>query len=594
MKTAFPPPRLSVYSTILLIFLIQACSSQSDFDRLHALMDVSEEFKSNQNPFDNDTDSDSIADGLWPESFEDLKQEYMFWDNILQQLNEQVRRENLEIKDQITFDSFLREVIHHVNEFEYQSHLIPINHEGGFYNRLVGLENRGSFETAEEYETYLERLRSVPDYFNDNIERMRQGREIGYTLPRAIFVEDYTYYINTHIKENPEESSLFVPFKSFPEDISESEAERLTKEGRTVISETVMPAYENLIQFLEEEYIPSSRETIATVDLPDGEAYYNYLIEYHTTLPMTAEEVHKVGMDEVERIRGEMNQIIEDVGFDGSFQEFLEFLRTDPQFFVDEPDELLKEAMWHSKRMDGKLPELFHIHNLPRRSYGVEPVPDHLAPRYTGGRYSLGGGSRAGHYWVNTYNLPSRTLYTLEALTYHEAVPGHHLQIGLHQEMEDLPRRAGGLTAYTEGWALYAERLGVDAGLYENPYSDFGRLTYEMWRACRLVVDTGMHALGWTRQEALDFMTENTALSHHEIDTEINRYIAVPGQALAYKMGELKILELREQAEQQLGNAFDIRDFHEAVLKNGPITLPMLEQQVTDFINEKLAEDSSS
>jgi uncharacterized protein (DUF885 family) len=557
-------------------------------------MDQAEEYERSQNPFRDTDDTKNSAATLWDASLEGAEADYDFWVDMSEQLEADVTRENLEPRDQITYDSFLRSITHDVKEFEYQSHLIPINHEGGFYNRLVGFENRGSFETVEDYQTYLERLNSVPDYFNENIERMRQGMEVGYTLPRAIFVEDYTYYINTHIKENPEESNLFTPFETFPEEIPESEAERLTDEGRTVISETVMPAYENLVQFLEEEYIPVSRESIATVDLPDGEAYYNYLIEYHTTLPMSAEEVHQIGLSEVERIRGEMDQIIEDVGFDGTFQEFLEFLRTDPQFFVDEPDELLKEAMWHSKRMDGKLPELFHIHNLPRRSYGVEPVPDHLAPRYTGGRYSLGGGTRAGHYWVNTYNLPSRTLYTLEALTYHEAVPGHHLQIGLHQEMDDLPRRAGGLTAYTEGWALYAERLGVDAGLYENPYSDFGRLTYEMWRACRLVVDSGMHALGWTRQEALDFMTENTALSLHEIDTEINRYIAVPGQALAYKMGELKIRELREQAEQQLGNAFDIRDFHEAVLKNGPVTLPMLEQQVTGFIDEKLAENTSS
>lgn len=595
MKSAFQPPRLLIYFTLFSIFLIQACSIQSDRDRLHALMDEAEQFEDEQNPFnDNESSAESATATLWAESLEDLEREHTFWSSMSQRLNEQVSRDNLDVRDQITFDSFLREVTHRVKEYEYQSHLIPINHEGGFYNRLIGLENRGSFESVEDYEIYLERLRSVPDYFNDNIERMRRGIEIGYTLPRAIFVDDYTYYINTHIKENPADSDLYSPFENFPESFSEADKSRLAAEAQTVINSTVMPAYRNFVQFLEQEYIPAYRETIATVDLPEGEAYYNYLIEYHTTLPMSAEEVHQTGLDEVDRIRDEMTQIIDSVGFEGSFSEFLEFLRTDPQFFVDEPDELLKEAMWHSKRMDGKLPELFHIHNLPRRSYGVEPVPDHLAPRYTGGRYSLGGGTRAGHYWVNTYNLPSRTLYTLEALTYHEAVPGHHLQIGLHQEMDDLPRRSGGLTAYTEGWALYAERLGVDAGLYENPYNDFGRLTYEMWRACRLVVDTGMHALGWSRQEAIDFMTENTALSHHEIDTEINRYIAVPGQALAYKTGELKIMELRRTAEEELGDLFDIRDFHDAVLKNGPVTLPVLEQQVTTFIEEKLAEESAS
>lgn len=582
------------YFILMMVLLLQACSVQSERDRLHALMDEAEEYQSDQNPFGDEAVSDSTTAGLWSESIEDLEKEHSYWTDISQRFNEQVNRENLEIRDQITYDSFSRQVTHRVKEFEYRSYLIPINHEGGFYNRLIGLENRGFFEKIEDYEIYLDRLRAVPEYFNQHIERMRRGIEAGYTLSAAIFVDDYTYYINTHIKENITESSFYSPFDNFPEEILTADRTRLSEEAQSVIQSTVMPAYRNFVVFLEDEYIPAARESIATVDLPDGEEYYNYLIEYHTTLPMSAEEVHQTGLDEVERIRNEMAQIVDSVKFDGSFSEFLNFLRTDPQFFVDEPDELLKEAMWHSKRMDGKLPELFHIHNLPRRPYGVEQVPEHLAPRYTGGRYSLGGETRAGHYWVNTYNLPSRTLYTLEALTYHEAVPGHHLQIGLHQEMDDLPRRVGGLTAYTEGWALYAERLGQDAGLYENPYSDFGRLTYEMWRACRLVVDTGMHALGWSRQKALNFMTENTALSHHEIDTEINRYIAVPGQALAYKMGELKIVELRKKAEDELGSLFDIRDFHEAILKNGPVTLPVLEQQVIRFIEEKLTDESES
>ena len=595
MTKATPNLYIFPFATLLLCMFLQACSMQTERDRLHTLMDEAEQFQRAQSPFNDESGTeDTTTATLWAESIDDLELENDFWSDMSQRLDNQVQRENLEVRDQITFDSFSRRVTHRVKEFEYQSHLIPINHEGGFYNRLIGLENRGSFETVKDFETYIERLRAVTSYFNDNIDRMRRGIEIGYTLPKAIFVDDYTYYINIHIKEDPTESGLYSPFANFPDDMLTDDKARLSEEAMSVISSEVMPAYRNFVQFLENEYIPAARESIATVDLKDGKAYYNYLIEYHTTLPLTAEEVHQTGLDEVARIREEMAQIIDNVQFEGLFTEFLEYLRTDPQFFVDEPDELLKEAMWHSKRMDGKLPELFHIHNLPQRSYGVEPVPDHLAPRYTGGRYSLGGGTRAGYYWVNTYNLPSRTLYTLEALTYHEAVPGHHLQIGLHQEMEDLPRRVGGLTAYTEGWALYAERLGLDAGLYQNPYNDFGRLTYEMWRACRLVVDTGMHALGWTREEAINFMTENTALSHHEIDTEINRYIAVPGQALAYKIGELKISELRERAEQELGNMFDIRDFHEAILKNGPVTLPVLEKQVTMFIEDKLSEESES
>ena len=570
------------------MMLLAGCDSESNSDRLHALMDEAEEFEIRENPFRGGDDGEyQENDRLQSVAMEDLERRYEFWSDIQNQLESDVSRDELDLSHQITYDSFKRQVDHNVNQHRYQSYLVPMNHEGGFFNRLVGLENRVPLDSIQNYEDYITRLKALPDYFNQHIEHMRNGMEEGYTLPSVIFVDDYDHYFTSAIVDDPTESGFYEPFEDFPSSISESDRERLAEEGRAAIEQSVMPAYRSLADFLTNEYIPAARETIATADLPDGEAYYNHLIEYHTTLPMTAEEVHQVGLDEVERIRNEMYEIIEQVGFDGSFDEFLEFLRTDPQFFVDEPEDLLKEASYHSKRMDGKLPEIFHIHTLPRRPYGVQPVPDHLAPRYTGGRYSLGGGTRAGEYWVNTYNLPSRTLYTLEALTYHEAVPGHHLQIGLNQEMDNLPRRAGGLTAFSEGWALYAERLGLDVGLYDDPYSNFGRLTYEMWRACRLVVDTGMHALGWSREDTINFMTENTALSHHEIDTETNRYIAWPGQALAYKMGELKIRELRETYEEELGDDFDIRDFHEAVLKNGPVTLPVLEQQVADFFENR-------
>jgi len=583
--------KFSVFLLPVYICLLTVNSSDAnDGDKkiLHSLMDEAEQFQIRENPFREDEGGNYLEnDKLQQESIEDLERRYEFWLTIKERLNSKISRDNLDIHNQITYDSFQRQVINNVREFEYKSYLIPINHEGGFYNQLIGIENRVPLSSVKDYDDYLSRLRAAPDFFNQHIERMRLGIETGYTLPRVIFVDEYDHYIRSHIKEDPTESGFFEPFENFPANVPESEHERLQEAGENVIREYVMSAYSAFIDFLNDEYIPNTRKTIGTIDLPNGADYYSHLIQYHTTLDLTAEEVHQIGLDEVERIREEMYDIIEEVEFEGSFDEFLDFLRTDPQFYVNEPIELLREASFLSKRMDGKLPDLFHIHTLPRRPYGVEPVPDHLAPRYTGGRYSLGGGTRAGQYWVNTYNLESRTLYTLEALTYHEAVPGHHLQIGLHQEMEDLPRSSGGLTAYSEGWALYAERLGLDVGLYENPYYNFGRLTYEMWRACRLVVDTGMHALGWSRQQTIDFMTENTALSHHEIDTETNRYIAVPGQALAYKLGELKIMELREMAEKELGNQFDIRDFHEAVLMNGPVTLPVLEYQVKGFIREK-------
>jgi uncharacterized protein (DUF885 family) len=296
--------------------------------------------------------------------------------------------------------------------------------------------------------------------------------------------------------------------------------------------------------------------------------------------------VHQIGLGETERIRREMDEVVRKLGFQGSFAEFLEFLRTDPRFYAKTPEEFLKQATWIAKRMDGKLPSLFG--RLPRQPYGVEPVPDDLAPKYTGGRY-VGApldGTRAGTYWVNTYALESRPLYTLESLTLHEAVPGHHLQGALTKELEGLPafRRYSYVNAFGEGWGLYSERLGIEAGFYKDPYSDFGRLSYEMWRACRLVVDTGLHAMGWTRQRATSYMAERTALSRHEITTEVDRYISWPGQALAYKMGELKIRELRARAEKVLGTRFDVRAFHDAVLANGSVPLDVLERQIDEFI----------
>ncbi|MCZ6899204.1 MAG: DUF885 domain-containing protein, partial [Bacteroidetes bacterium] len=321
-------------------------------------------------------------------------------------------------------------------------------------------------------------------------------------------------------------------------------------------------------------------------DLPNGEEYYNQRLQYFTTLPMTVDEVHDKGLEEVARIKAEMQVIIKQVGFDGDFQAFLDFLRTDEQFYAKTAEELLKEATYIAKKMDGKLPSLFG--KLPRLPYGVEPVPDEIAPKYTGGRYVSApkGGTRAGYYWVNTYKLENRPLYVLESLTLHEAVPGHHLQGSLARELEDLPdfRSRMYISAFGEGWGLYSEWLGLEAGFYQDPYSNFGRLTYEMWRACRLVVDTGIHAKGWTRDQVINYLAKNTALSIHEITTETDRYIAWPGQALSYKIGEMTIKRLRKKAEKELGKNFDVREFHDKVLENGAVTLPILEQIIDDYI----------
>jgi uncharacterized protein (DUF885 family) len=401
-----------------------------------------------------------------------------------------------------------------------------------------------------------------------------------------VVLEGYDVTIRTHAVAEPEKSVFWAPFEAFPPGIPTAERERLRATGRAAIADAVLPAYRSLLDFFTREYLPGARTTTAAADLPEGRAYYEWLVRRYTTLDTTADEVHAIGLREVERIHGEMQDVIRQVGFQGSFDAFLEHLRTDPRFYARTPDDLLKQAAWIAKRMDGKLPSLFR--RLPRQPYGVEPVPSDLAPKYTGGRY-VGApldGVRAGTYWVNTYALESRPLYTLEALTLHEAVPGHHLQIALAKELEGLPafRRHGYVDAFGEGWGLYSERLGLEVGFYTDPYANFGRLTYEMWRACRLVVDTGLHAKGWSRSQAIELMAANTALSRHEITTEVDRYISWPGQALAYKMGELKIRELRARAEKALGESFDVRAFHDAVLENGAVPLAVLEERIDAFI----------
>ncbi|HEY0781992.1 MAG TPA: DUF885 domain-containing protein, partial [Thermoanaerobaculia bacterium] len=344
--------------------------------------------------------------------------------------------------------------------------------------------------------------------------------------------------------------------------------------------------YRTFLAFYRDEYLPHARKTLAASDLPDGREYYRQQIRHFTTLELSPEEIHKIGLAEVERIGKEMEQVMRQVGFTGTFAAFVQQLRTDPKFYAKTPDELLKDAAWIAKRIDGKLPAFFG--KLPRTPYTVEPVPESIAPKYTSGRYvgAPVGSTQPGIYWVNTYKVESRPLYTLEALTLHEAVPGHHLQIALAKELEGLPnfRRYSYLSAYGEGWGLYSEWLGLEAGFYTDPYSNFGRLTYEMWRACRLVVDTGLHAQGWTRQQAIDYMASHTALPLHEVETETDRYISWPAQALAYKLGELKIKELRRRAEKALGARFDLRAFHDTVLGSGPVPLDVLEHNIDRFI----------
>jgi uncharacterized protein (DUF885 family) len=500
-----------------------------------------------------------------------------------------IDRGSLTPRDRVSYDIFRRLQEDSLAEFEHHVYLVPITNREGFHVDFARLPSETRFSTAADYEHYIARLRAFPDHARQQIATMRQGIATGYTLPR-VALEGVEGSISAHVKD-PEQTVFFAPFRSFPPAVSEADRQRLAEAGRRAIAEAVVPAYREFLEFVQREYVPSARTTIGASALPNGRAFYQHRVRQETTLEIVPEEVHRIGLAEVERIRREMQAVIDKIGFRGTFREFLDSLRTDPRFYVDTPERLLAEASLICKRMDGELPRLFL--RLPKLPYGIAPIPDFIAPKTTGAYYGPGSGdgTRAGTYFVNTYDLKSRPLYVLEALSFHESVPGHHLQIALQQEMADLPafRRFGSFTAFVEGWALYAERLGLEAGFYKDPYSDFGRLTYEIWRACRLVVDTGMHALGWTRQQAIDFMTDNTALSHHEVATEVDRYIAWPGQALGYKMGELKIRELRAKAEAALGPKFDVREFHDVVLRNGPVPLAVLEDEVNGYVQRAAA-----
>jgi uncharacterized protein (DUF885 family) len=389
--------------------------------------------------------------------------------------------------------------------------------------------------------------------------------------------------------KDAKQSPFYAPFKKFPPAVSADDAKRLSAEAERTITAQIVPAYAKLLKYFNEDYVPKARKTLGAYALPDGQAYYRSQIRQYTTLDTSPEEIHKIGLAEVARIRAEMEQVKKDAKFDGDFAAFLKFLRTDPQFYAKTPRELLMNASYYAKRIDGMLPKYFG--KLPRLPYGVAPVPEAIAPYYTTGRYNgpAEGSGNAGFYWVNTYKLEARPLYALPALTLHEAVPGHHLQISLASEQGEQPpfRRYSYISAFGEGWALYAEHLGVEMGIYETPYDQFGRLTYEMWRACRLVIDTGVHAMGWTREQSLALLRDNTALSEHEITTEVDRYIGWPGQALSYKLGELKIRELRAKAEKAMGERFDLRAFHDAVLSLGSVPLPVLEARIDDFIAGK-------
>jgi len=568
-------------------------SPPKEHARLHDLLDEAWNFEMEESPLAATIAGDHrFNDRLPAVGREHEARRAQFREQTLSRLGE-IDRAKLDTQDRTSYDMFRLQLEDALSALRFDEYLIPLTNRGGFHVGFAELPRKVPLLTAQDYEDYTARLNAFPLYADQHIAVLRLGLERGMVLPRDV-LDGYELSIEAHIVDDVRDSLFYGPFKAFPPGVAGLERSELAEQGRTSIMESTVPAYRAFLEFIVEEYLPGCRSTVGASELPDGKNYYEYLVCHFTTLDISPDQVHRTGLDEVDRLRHEMDEVIERVGFDGEFSAFLAFLRTDPRFYATEPEELLKQAAYIQKRMDGLLPHLFG--RLPRLPYGIKPIPDYIAPKMTGAYYERGAGdgSKAGYYNVNTYALESRPLYVLEALSLHEAVPGHHLQLALQQELEDLPsfRRFEGVTAFVEGWGLYSERLGLEVGFFADPYSDFGRLTYEIWRACRLVVDTGIHAFGWTRQEAIDYMAGNTALSIHECTTEVDRYIACPGQALAYKMGELTITRLRREAESALGERFDVRAFHDVVLGSGSVPLTILESQVRTYIERAQAAES--
>ena len=505
-----------------------------------------------------------------------------------------IDQDKLTQENQINWSVLTYSLKNELDGYLNKEHYMPLTAESGFHVWIANISSRVNFKSEQDYVDYIARLTAIPHYFEQQMAWMEQGIAEGITQPQIVLA-GFEQSILAYIKDDVTSSGYYQPFLTMHNSVSPQVQRQLQAQAKQVLSTQVMPAYQKYYDFMVNKYQVKARKNIAASALPNGENYYQNRVEHYTTLPMTAEQVHQQGLQEVKRIRAEMEAVIKEVGFTGSFAEFVEFLRTDPQFYAQSPLELIKEASYIAKQMDAKLPPLFKT--LPRTPYGVMPVPENIAPKYTTGRYS--GAARddqPGNYWVNTYRLDRRPLYVLTALTLHEAVPGHHLQIALAKEMQNVPkfRNRTYISAFGEGWGLYSEYLGIEAGMYDDPYHNFGRLTYEMWRACRLVVDTGMHSQGWSRDKAMDFLASNTALSLHNVKTEIDRYISWPGQALSYKIGELKIKQLRNKAEQKLGNQFDLREFHDQLLKHGSMPLSMLEKVIDSYIEQQLKKQEVS
>ena len=567
---------LSVLAIILLVTGVVIKFSENSKKKLQEIITIYQDHES--------YDGNEYPLGLFTK--EHFESEANFALDLLNQL-ENIDTNDLDENNLISYELLKFELNDIVDYYNFERYLNPLLSDSGFHSSLnYMVRPLSNYQKTIEY---LNKLNSLPEFVNQNLTNIRIGLEEGVSQPLVIF-DGYESTYDDHITNNYLNNYFYSPFKNLPKDISQSQSDSILKAAKISINEIVVPQFKKIKKFFEKEYYPKTRTKIGISSTPNGKEYYQNRINYYTTSKeYTAEKIHQIGLDEVARIKSEMKKIIKELKFQGSFEDFFKFLRTDNQFYANTPKELLMYARDIAKRADEQLPRFFKT--LPRKPYGVAPVPDAIAPKYTSGRYvgTSKNSTDPGYYWVNTYDLKSRTLYTIPALTVHEAVPGHHLQSALNNELGDkIPsfRKNLYLSAYGEGWGLYTEYLAEEMGLYTTPYEQFGKLTYEMWRACRLVVDTGIHALDWSKEMVLNYMSSNTALSLHEINTETDRYISWPGQALSYKIGELKIRELRILAEEKLKSNFNIRDFHEIILSEGTVTLAILESRVLNYIEE--------
>ena len=507
-----------------------------------------------------------------------------YWNDVLKRL-EAIPAGELSAENQVNLAVYRPQVHDLAAAQALRSYEMPFNSDSQFWSDL-GFMTRRPLDSAQAARNYIAKLDDVPRYFDEQTANMRAGLRRGFSVPRAVLVGRDVSIANYAEVKSPKASEFYAPLKELPATIPADEQAKLRADALRAIREHVIPAYGKLLVFFRNDYVPHARTTLAAEALPDGKAFYRQQIREYTTLDLDPEAIHEIGLKEVARIDADMQATMQQTGFKGDFAAFLEFMRTDPQFYAKTPDELLMRASWIAKQVDAKIGR--YIGNLPRGRFGIEPVPAAIAPFWTAGR----GGAHT--YWVNTYDLPSRPLYNLPALTLHESSPGHSLQGALAEEQKQQPefRSKNYISAYGEGWALYCEKLGKEMGIYKTPYEEFGRETYEMWRAARLVIDTGVHHKGWTRQQAIDYLASHTALSRHEVETEVDRYISWPGQALSYKLGEMKIVELRARAEKELGAKFELRAFHDAILSEGSVPLPLLEQRIDAWIAMRKAAKS--